>query len=153
MRFTDVIANPPASLAEWDLINRKEHNLHHKWPRRIRQMYRMHNEKAVRIEKDYQDHVKFPDAFVLPLVDSGLSRAEAQAAVVAETAQLDNKRKHLEAIVKCCRVELEIRDLLIADRRHPVEPDEVDTIDEKELPVETKTITRVDLSIKRDPTG
>jgi len=43
---------------------------------------------------------------------------------VAETAQLDNKRKHLEAIVKCCRVELEIRDLLIADSRHSPLPEQ-----------------------------
>jgi len=153
MAFTDVIASPPANLAAWDLINRTEHNLHLKWPKRVRQMHRMHEEKAVRIEKDYQDHFRFPDAFVLPLVDGGLSIAEAQAQVTENTARLDDKRKHLKAIVKCCRVEDEIRTLLIADSRHPVEPDEFDTINEKELSVETKTINSIDLSITRSPTG
>lgn len=153
MSFTDVIANPPANVAAWDLINRTEHNLHLKWPRRVRQMHRLHDAKAVRVEKDYQDHVNFPDAFVLPLVDSGLSLLEAQAQVTADTVRLDNKRKHLKSIVKCCRVEIEIRDLLVADSRHPVEPDEFDTVNEKKLSVETKTITSIDLSITRDPIG
>ena len=153
MSFTDVIANPPANLAEWDRINRKEHNLHLKWPKRVRQMHRMHEEKSVRVEEDYQDHLNFPDAFVMPLVKKGLSLAKAQADVVEDTARLDNKRKHLKAIVKCCRVELEIRDLLIADGRHPEEPKESDTRNEKELSVETKTITSIDLSITRDPIG
>jgi len=153
MAFTDVIASPPADLAAWDLINRTEHNLHLKWPKRVRQMHRMHEAKAVVIEKRYQDHVNFPDAFVLPLVDSGSSRAEAEAQVTEDTARLDSKRKHLKAIVKCCRVELEIRDLLIADSRHPVEPVELDTRNEKELSDETKTITSIDSSIVRNPIG
>jgi len=153
MAFTDVIANPPADLAAWDLINRTEHNLHLKWPKRIRQMHRMHEAKAVRVEKLYQDHVNFPDAFVLPLVNEGLSLADAQAEVTANTTRLDDKRKHLKAIVKCCRVEDEIRTLLIADSRHPVEPKEFDTAKEKELSVETKTIIVIDLSITRSPIG
>ena len=153
MAFTDVIANPPKDLAAWDLINRKEHNLHLKWPRRLRQMHRMHEEKAVRVEEDYQDHLNFPDAFVLPYVKSGMSVADAMLQVIEDTAHLNNKRKHLKAVVKCCRVEDEIRILLIADSRHPVEPKESDTKDEKELSVETKTITSIDLSITRSPTG
>jgi len=153
MASTDVIASPPADLAAWDLINRTEHNLHLKWPKRVRQMHRLHEAKALRVEKDYQDHVNFPDFFVKPLVDSGLSLAEAQAQVTVGTARLDDKRKHLKTIVKCCRVEDEIRTLLIADSRHPLEPDEFDTFDEKKLSVETKTINSIDLSITRDPIG
>ena len=137
MAFTDVIANPPKDLAAWDFINRKEHNLHLKWPKRVRQMHRMHEEKAVRVNEDRLDHIDFPDAFVMPLVKSGLTRADAQAKVTADTIRLTELTKHLRAIVKCCRVELEIRDLLEADGRHPVEPDEFDTVDEKELSVET----------------
>ncbi len=153
MSFTDVIANPPKDLAAWDLINRSEHNLHLKWPRRLRQMHRMHEEKAVRVNQDRLDHIDFPDAFVMPLVKSGMTRAEAQAEVTADTIRLTEKTKHLRSIVKCCRVEIEIRDLLIADGKHPVEPDEFDTVNEKALPVETKTITSIDLSITRNPIG
>ena len=51
MAFTDVIKNPPADLAAWDRINRKEHNLHLKWPKRVRQMYRMPEEKVARVGK------------------------------------------------------------------------------------------------------
>lgn len=151
MAFTDVIANPPATLAEWDRINRREHNLHLKWPKRLRQMYRMHQEKALQVDEDRQDHIDFPGFFLQPLVKSGMTLAAAQAQVAADLVHLEEKTKHLFAIVKCCRVELEIRDLLIADGRHPVEPDEFDTIDEKELSVETKTITSIDLSIVRSP--
>ena len=153
MDFTDVIASPPASLAEWDLIIKTEHNLHHKWPRRIRQMYRMHKRKSVQAEKEHQSHVDHPGYYMKLLMDNGLTRREANAEVVVETEYWNNKRKHLRSIVKCCRVELEIRDLLIADGRHPVEPDENDTLDEKELSVETKTITSIDLSITRSPIG
>jgi len=153
MSFTDVIANPPADLAAWDLINRTEHNLHLKWPKRVRQMYRLHESKALRVDEDRQDHIDFPGFFLQPLVKSGLTLADAQVRVAADLVRLEEKTKHLFAIVKCCRVELEIRDLLIADSRHPVEPEEFDTVNEKDLSVETKTITSIDLSITRDPTG
>jgi len=153
MSFTDVIANPPASLAEWDRINRREHNLHLKWPQRLRQMYRMHQAKALRVDEDRQDHIDFPGFFLMPLVKSGLTLAAAQAEVAADLVRLEEKTKHLFAIVKCCRVELEIRDLLIADSRHPEEKFEFDTWLEFEIPIETKTITSIDLSIVRNPIG
>jgi len=153
MSFTDVISNPPATPAEWDRINRREHYLHLKWPKRILQMHRTHKKKAILVEEDYQSHVDHPGYYRKIYMDGGLSLSEANSQILVDTSALDTMRKRLKSIVKCCRVEYEIRQLLIAGSRHPVEPDEPDTVDETDLPVEVKTIVSIDSSIVRNPTG
>ena len=153
MVFTDVIKNPPSDAGGWDVINRAEHNLHHKWPSVVRQMHRMHDEKHARIDKLRQEHVDFPGYFAKQYVDQGLSRAEADVEVAADLVHLTTKTAHLASIVACCRVEDEIRNLLIADSRHPPEPTDLKTKDEPALSIETKTVTAIDGSITRDPIG
>lgn len=153
-QFTDVIANPPASIAEWDRIIRAEHSLHMRWPCRLRAMYRQYKAKAIVIEAKYQSHVDHPGYYKKLYMDNGMTSSEADAEVIVATAQHDHKRKRLNCFVRCCKVEHEIRLLLIKQGRHPKDsegPPERNKEQEAELPFEEDIITSIDFSIKRNP--
>lgn len=153
MAFTDVIANPPANLAEWDALLKGEYGLHVKYRKRLRQMFRMHKKKLEKVNQIRLDHVNHPGYYEKGYMDGGMSRVEAQAAVSDDTLALNQKVKHLIAILKCLRAEHEIRDLLEADGRYVVEPDETDIPDDTTLEPDTAVITAIDGTITRSPIG
>jgi len=107
MAFTDVIKDPPTTPAEWDRINRREHYLHLKSPDVIQQMYQMHKEKAVRIDKEYQSHVDHPGYYRKKYMDNGMTLGDANAQVIVAKDYFNEKRKRLKSIVECCSVEYE----------------------------------------------
>lgn len=148
--FRDVIADPPANLAEWETAIFQDHGLQTRWPKVLRRMYRAHKRKIPPITDQIQDMVDYPDIYIKPYVESGMTRIEAKAAALADLGKLRTKKKRMITIVKCCRVELEIRALLIAAGRHPVEPDDGKPL-EPAIPVEAKTITAIDPTTSRSP--
>jgi len=150
--FRDVITDPPANLAEWDTAIKGDHLLHHYWPKQLRKMYRSHKAKAIVANKERLDRINFPGKFLFELNEKGITGAEADAELAAQLAYWTWKADKLRTITKCCRVEHKIRELLVADGRHPVEPDD-GTEAEPDLDVEVEPVTSVDLSITRNPVG
>lgn len=148
--FRNVIASPPANLAEWETAIKEDHGLHTRWPKVLRRMYRAHKSKIQPVADTIVDMISYPDIYIKPYVQSGMTRAEA---VIAKNADLEGmriKRKRLWSIIKCCRVELEIRALLKTAGKHPTEPD--DGLDaEADIPSETKTITAIEAGTSRSP--
>ena len=105
MTFTDVIANPPTTPAEWSKIIRREHYLHLKSPKVIQQMYQSHKAKAVRIEVEYKSHVDYPGYYLKIFTDKGMTLGDANARLIVDTDRLNEKVKLLKSCVKCCEVE------------------------------------------------
>lgn len=149
--FRNVINDPPANLAEWDAAV-KEHQLHHKWKKQLRRMYRMHKAKAILANKERLDRINFPGKFLFELSERGITGQEATDELAAQLAMWTWKADKLRTITKCCRVEHKIHELLLADGRYPVEPDD-GTPEEPDLPVETEPVTSVDETITRNPVG
>ena len=150
--FRDVITDPPANLAEWDTTIRTDHQLVNYWPKQLRRMHRSHAAKVPVAEKELQDRIDFPGKFLFELSEQGITGAEADAELVSQVAYWTWKSAKLRTIVKCCRVETEIREALVVAGRDKPEPDDGKEA-EADLPAETKTITSVDGSITRDPVG
>ncbi len=150
--FRAVIKNPPTTVAEWDLVIRTDHQLVNYWPKQLKQMYRSHDAKIAPATKEHQDLIDFPGAYLLELSNNGIRGAEADAELAAQVAYWLWKRDKLKTIVKCCRVELEIRDALVTAGRDIKEPDDGKPA-EDDIPVESKEITTVDGSITRNPVG
>ncbi len=150
--FRDVITDPPANLAEWDTAIKGDHHLHNYWPKQLRRMYRMHKRKAIAANKERLDRINFPGKFLFELSEQGITGQAATDALAEELAYWTWKADKLRTITKCCRVEHKIRQLLVADGRHPVEPDD-GTEAEPDLPVETEPVTAIDGTITRDPVG
>ena len=148
--FRDVIADPPANLAEWEAAIKNDHGLHTRWPKVLRRMYRAHQRKIAPIAEQIRDMVDYPDIYIKPFVESGMTRLEAQTAAQADLAGLRTKHRRMVTIVKCCRVELEIRDLLKAAGKGKVEPNDGKD-PEPDIPVETKTITAIGTKTSRSP--
>ncbi len=148
--FRDVIADPPANLAEWETAIKQDHGLHTLWPKVLRRMFNAHKRKIQPVTEQIQDMSDYPDIYIKPYVKGGMTKTEAIAAVSADVQRLRTKRKRLRAFLKCCRVELEIRGLLKAVGRHPVEPD--DGLDaEPDIDPDTAIITAIDLTTERSP--
>ncbi len=150
--FRDVINDPPANLAEWDAAIRTDHHLHNYWQKQLRRMYHRHKAKALRANDERLARINFPGKFLFDLNEQGITGQEATDELAADLAYWTWKADKLRTITKCCRVEHKIRELLVADGRHPVEPDD-GTEDEPDLPVETEPVTSVDGTIVRNPIG
>ena len=150
--FRDVINDVPANLAEWDAAIKTDHHLHNYWPKQLRRMYRTHKAKAIVANKERLDRINFPGKFLFELSERGITGQEATDELAAELAMWTWKADKLRTITKCCRVEHKIRELLIADSRHPVEPDD-GTEAEPDLEVESEPVTAIDLTIVRNPIG
>lgn len=150
--FRDVITDPPATLAEWDTVTKGDHQLHNYWPKQLRRMYRSHAAKLPLVNKELQDRIDFPGFYLKELSDKGLNPTAAQAELDEQITMWTWKSAKIRTIVKCCRVELEIREALQAAGRNPVEPDDGKEV-EPDIPFDAKTITAVDLSITRSPVG
>ncbi len=119
--FTDVIANPPANLNAWDTVLIKENGFHVKYRKTLRQMFRNHKDILVRVNKEAQDYIDFPQFFVKTYLDNnpGMTRAQAESEVADDTVLYTRKRRKLMTILKCLRAEHEIRDLLATISQQP----------------------------------
>jgi len=148
--FRDVIADPPANLAEWEVAIKEDHGLDIRKPKVLRRMYRAHEIKIQPIIDQIRDMVDYADIYIKPYVVNGMTKPEARMAVLSDLTELRSKLRQMRSIVQCCRVELEIRALLKAAGRHPIEPDD-GKIAEPDIPVRTKTITAIEPGTTRSP--
>lgn len=149
IKFRDVIDNPPANLEEWDTTIKQDHGLHRRRFIVLKQMWKSHHQKAKDIVDAVQDMVNWPELYIKPYVDMGLSRFDAVQKKNLDLVSLRNKRRRLITITKCLRVELEIRELLKISGKHPVEPDEgLDP--QPDIEPATATITIIDKTIVRN---
>lgn len=107
--FRDVITDPPATLAEWDSVIRSEHHLQNYTDAQVSGMEISHSAKVARAEKELQDLVNFPGAFLLELSNKGIIGDEATAELNAQTAKWTWKRDKLKTVAEVCKKEIELR--------------------------------------------
>ncbi len=93
--FRDVITNPPASLAEWEKTIVKDHGLHIRKLKVLKEMSTAHNKKSKRIEAQIKEMENDRDNYSKNQLDG----------IVA----MKNKVRKLKSIVECCDVELKNR--------------------------------------------